>query len=287
MTKINELKTDAAVTWCPGCTNFAIMAALQQVLLELEEEQVLERNNVVLASGIGCHAKIVDYVKVNSFHAIHGRVPPTISGIKLANPELTVIGHAGDGDAYGEGLSHLVFAAKRNLDVNFIVHNNRVYALTTGQFTPTSPAGFTGPSTPRGSLEEPLNPLELMLCAGATFVARGLSTNMKHLGGLLKSALKHRGFSFIDVLQPCVSFFDDREVYKKLTYELAEENHDPADWPKAMARAGEWRYGQGERIPLGIFYQVKRPTFEERVLGPKILVRTKPKDIGPVLAKRI
>jgi 2-oxoglutarate ferredoxin oxidoreductase subunit beta len=287
MTKINELKTDATVTWCPGCTNFAIMAALQQILIELEEDRVLERNNVVLASGIGCHAKIVDYIKVNSFHSIHGRVPPTISGIKLANSELTVIGHAGDGDAYGEGLCHLIFAAKRNTDVNFIVHNNRVYALTTGQFTPTSPVGFEGPSTPRGSLENPLNPIELMLCAGATFVARGLSTNVKHLGGLLRSAVKHQGFSFIDVLQPCVSFFDNREEYKKHTYDLAEENHDPSDWQKAMERAREWGYGQGERIPIGIFYQVKKPTFEERLLGSKILVKTKPKDIGAVLARHI
>jgi 2-oxoglutarate ferredoxin oxidoreductase subunit beta len=152
MANKKDLKTDANVTWCPGCTNFAIMTALQKILLELEEEQVLKLSNVVLVSGIGCHAKIVDYVKVNSFHSIHGRVPPTISGIKLANPELTVIGHAGDGDAYGEGLSHLIFAAKRNINVNFLVHNNRVYALTTGQFTPTSPFGFAGPSTPRGSL---------------------------------------------------------------------------------------------------------------------------------------
>lgn len=287
MTDTKDLKTDANVTWCPGCANFAIMAALQSVLLELEEEQVLERCNVVLASGIGCHAKIVDYVKINSFHSIHGRVPPTISGIKLANPELTVIGHAGDGDAYGEGLGHLIFAAKRNININFLVHNNQVYALTTGQFTPTSPAGFSGPSTPRGSLEDPLNPIELMLCSGATFVARGLSTDLKHLGGLIKSAIKHTGFAVVDVLQSCVSYFDSRAEYKKLAYELAEEDHDPSDWQKAMEKAREWNYGQGERIPIGIFYQAQKPTFEERLLGSKIPVKTKPQDIGPVLAKQL
>lgn len=287
MTTRKELKTEATVTWCPGCSNFAVLGAVQKILLELEEEHALERHNVVLASGIGCHAKIVDYVKVNSFHSIHGRVPPTISGIKLANPELTVIGHAGDGDAYGEGLSHLIFAAKRNINVNLVVHNNRVYALTTGQFTPTSPFGFEGPSSPRGSLEAPLNPIEFMLSVGGTFVARGLSTNLKHLGELLKAAVKHPGFSFLDVLTPCVSFFDNRDYYKKHTYELTDENHDPADWQKAMDRAREWNYGQGERIPLGIFYQVEKPTFEERLLGSKILVKTKPKDIGPVLAKQL
>jgi len=287
MTKKNELKTDTAVTWCPGCGNFAILTSLQKILIELEEEHVVELNNVVMASGIGCHAKIVDYVNVNSFHSIHGRVPPTISGIKLANPELTVIGHAGDGDAYGEGLAHLIFAAKRNIDINFIVHNNRVYGLTTGQFSPTSPAGFEGPSTPHGSPEDPLNPIELMLCAGATFVARGFSTNMKHLRVLLKAAVKHNGFSFIDVLQPCISFFDNNDYYKEHTYELAGEKHDPSNLSAAMGRAGEWRYGQGDRIPIGIFYQVRKPSFEERLLGSKIIVKTKPKDIGPLLAKQI
>jgi 2-oxoglutarate/2-oxoacid ferredoxin oxidoreductase subunit beta len=118
-------------------------------------------------------------------------------------------------------------------------------------------------------------------------VARGLSTEVKHLGGLLKSAIKHNGFSFIDVLQPCVSFFDNREEYKKLSYELAEEDHDPADWQKAMEKAREWNYGQGERIPMGIFYQVQKPTLEEKLLGSKILVKTRPKDIGPVLAKQL
>jgi len=287
MTKQNKLKTDAAVSWCPGCGNFAILGALQKILMELDEAQVVECSNVVLASGIGCHAKIVDYVNVSSFHSIHGRVPPTICGIKLANPELTVIGHAGDGDAYGEGLSHLIFAAKRNINVNFIVHNNQVYALTTGQFTPTSPCGFEGPSTPRGSLEDPLNPIKLMLSAGATFVARGFSTNVKHLRGLLKAAVKHNGFSFTDVLQPCVSFFDNSDDYKKHTYELADENHDPSDSQAAMERAAEWSYGQGDRIPIGIFYQGKKPTFEERLLDSKIMVKTEPKDIGPVLAKQI
>jgi len=287
MTEKNGLKTDSAVTWCPGCGNFAILASLQKILIELEEEQVVELNNVVIASGIGCHAKIVDYVNVNSFHSIHGRVPPTISGIKLANPELTVIGHAGDGDAYGEGLAHLIFAAKRNIDVTLIVHNNRVYALTTGQFTPTSPAEFEGPSTPQGSPEDPLNPIELMLCTGATFVARGFSSHVKHLRVLLKAAVKHNGFSFIDVLQPCVSFFDNSDYYKGRTYELADEKHDPSNLPAAMDRAREWSYGQGDRIPIGIFYQVNKPSFEERLLSSKIIVNTKPKDIGPVLAKQI
>jgi len=126
-----------------------------------------------------------------------------------------------------------------------------------------------------------------MLCAGATFVARGFSTNVKHLRGLLKAAVKHNGFSFVDVLQPCVSFFDNNDDYKKYTYELADEKHDPSNLPAAMDKAGEWSYDQGKRIPIGIFYQIKKPTFEKRLLGSKIMVKTKPKDIGPVLARQI
>ena len=131
--------------------------------------------NVVLVSGIGCHAKIVDYVNVNSFYSIHGRVTPAAEAIKLARPGLKVIGFAGDGDAYGEGIEHLIFAAKRNIDITMLIHNNRVYGLTTGQYTPTSPLGFIGRSTPFGTKELPINPLEVMLSSGATYLARGTS----------------------------------------------------------------------------------------------------------------
>ena len=149
MTTVKELGTYAQNTWCPGCGNFGILASIKKALAELEEDG-LDLNKVAIVSGIGCHAKIVDYINVNSFYSIHGRVPPPMTGIKLANPDLTVIGHAGDGDAYGEGIEHLIFSAKRNIDLTFIVHNNRVYGLTTGQFTPTSPPDFKGRSTPKG-----------------------------------------------------------------------------------------------------------------------------------------
>jgi 2-oxoglutarate ferredoxin oxidoreductase subunit beta len=144
-----------------------------------------------------------------------------------------------------------------------------------------------GPSTPHGSPEDPLNPIKLMLCAGATFVARGFSTKMKHLRLLLKAAVKHNGFSYIDVLQPCISFFDNNDYYKKYTYELSNEKHDPSNLSAAMERAGEWNYGQGDRIPIGIFYQTIKPRFEERFLGSKVIIKTKPKEIGPVLARQI
>ena len=263
-----KLGTYAENTWCKGCGNFGIRAAVNEALKTLVDGGI-PIENLVLGSGIGCHAKIADYVDINSFYSIHGRVPPTITGIKLANPGLTVIGHAGDGDAYGEGLSHLIMSAKRNIDVTMVIHNNRVYGLTTGQVTPTSPLGFPGKSTPRGSVEEPLNPIDLMLAAGATFVARGYSVKTKALAALIVEAARHKGFAFIDVLQPCFTFFNTYEFYNSRVYELA--GHDATSLDAARAKAREWNYGEGEHIPIGLFYKVEKPTFDERMLRGKVL----------------
>jgi 2-oxoglutarate ferredoxin oxidoreductase subunit beta len=286
MTTIKELGTYAQNTWCPGCGNFGILTSIKKALADLEEDG-LDLNKVAIVSGIGCHAKIVDYINVNTFYSIHGRVPPPMTGIKLANPELTVIGHAGDGDAYGEGIEHLIFSAKRNIDMTFIVHNNRVYGLTTGQFTPTSPPDFKGRSTPKGSPEGPLNPIELMLSAGATFVARGYTKNMQHLQSLIKTAVNHKGFSFIDVLQPCFTFFNTYDYYNERVYEFSSKGHDVSDRKAAFVKAGEWAYGEGEKIPIGIFYQVIKPTYEEKLLAGRIPVQLTPGDIRPVLEKHI
>jgi 2-oxoglutarate/2-oxoacid ferredoxin oxidoreductase subunit beta len=286
MTTVKELDTYAQNTWCPGCGNFGILASIKKALSDLEDDG-LDLNKVAIVSGIGCHAKIVDYINVNTFYSIHGRVPPPMTGIKLANPELTVIGHAGDGDAYGEGIEHLIFSAKRNLNMTFIVHNNRVYGLTTGQFTPTSPSGFKGRSTPKGSPEDPLNPIELMLSAGATFVARGYTRNMEHLQSLIKTAVNHKGFSFIDVLQPCFTFFNTYDYYNERVYEISQKDHDASDRSEAFIKAGEWAYGVGDQIPIGIFYQVKKPTYEEKLLEGRIPVQLTPGDIRPVLEKHI
>lgn len=286
MTTAKELETYAPNTWCPGCGNFGILTSIKKVLADLKEEG-LDLSKVVLASGIGCHAKIVDYVNVNSFYSIHGRVPPPITGIKLANPDLVVIGHAGDGDAYGEGIEHLIFSAKRNINVTFIVHNNRVYGLTTGQFTPTSPAGFVGRSTPGGSPEDPLNPIELMLAAGAGFVARGFAGKPKHLQFLIKAGIKHQGFAFIDVLQPCFTFFNTYDLYNQKVYELPDGEYDSSDRDAAFARAREWAYGEAERIPVGIFYQAERPTYDEKLLKGRIPGKLKPHNIRSILEKHI
>ena len=269
---MRDLGTYAPNTWCPGCGNFAILNAIKSVLTALNAEG-LPLENVVLVSGIGCHAKIVDYINVNSFYSIHGRVFPPAEAMKLANPTLKVIGHAGDGDAYGEGLEHLIFAAKRNVDITAIIHNNRVYGLTTGQYTPTSPLGFKGRSTPFGTKELPINPLELMLERGATFIARGTSHGIDLLKNIFKEAILHKGFSIVDVLQVCVTYYNMYEYYDKRVYEL--KDHDPSDYNKALGKIREWDYNTDSPIALGVFYKKDAPTLEDRFLreGPKSIDR--------------
>jgi 2-oxoglutarate ferredoxin oxidoreductase subunit beta len=237
------------------------MNAIKVVLQSLNEEGI-PLENFVLVSGIGCHAKIVDYINVNSFYSLHGRAVPAAEGIKIARPGLKVIGFAGDGDAYGEGLEHLVFAAKRNIDITMIIHDNRVYGLTTGQYTPTSPLGFKGRSTPEGTKELPINPLELMLSSGATFLARGTSHGIEQLKAIFKEAILHKGFSLIDVLQVCVTYYNLYEYYDKRVYEL--KDHDPADYNQALSKIREWDYNSDARIGLGVFYKKESPTFEDQ-----------------------
>ncbi len=255
-----NLGTYAQNTWCPGCGNFAILNAIKTVLGELIQEGV-PFENIVLVSGIGCHAKIVDYINANSFYSIHGRVVPVAEAIKIANPQVKVIGFAGDGDAYGEGLEHLIFAAKRNIDITMIIHNNRVYGLTTGQYTPTSPLGFKGRSTPEGTKELPINPLELILASGATFLARGTSHGIELLKKIFKEAIMHKGFSLVDVLQVCVTYFNMYEYYDKRVYEL--KDHNPGDFNQALGKIREWNYNSDSPIALGAFYKKEAPTFEE------------------------
>ena len=261
-----KLATKIENTWCPGCGNFVILNSIKAVLKALDEEGT-PLENVVLVSGIGCHAKIVDYVNVNSFYSIHGRVTPVAEGIKIAKPELKVIGFAGDGDAYGEGLEHLLFAAKRNIDITMIIHNNRVYGLTTGQYTPTSPIGFKGRSTPEGTLEMPINPLEIMLASRATFIARGYSHGTKFLKEIFKKAITHKGFALVDVLQVCITFFNMYKYYNERIYEL--KDHNPENYNQALEKIKEWDYNSDSPIGLGIFYKKEIPTFGDKFLKLK------------------
>ncbi len=255
-----QIITDAQNTWCPGCGNFSIQHTLKNILTDMEQEGK-SLDDVVLVTGIGCHAKIADYLNINSFYSIHGRAIPVATAIKLANPRLTVICCTGDGDSYAEGLDHLIFAAKRNIDITVIVHNNRVYGLTTGQYTPTSPLGFKGKSTPAGTAEYPFNPVELMLASGASYVARGYTRNMDQLKKLVTEGIAHKGFAFIDVLQICATFFPAADYYTPRVYDLAD--HDRSSFESAFRKAREWDYNSDARIALGTFFQRSIPTFND------------------------
>ena len=255
-----QIITDTQNTWCPGCGNFSIQHTLKNILTEIEQSGK-SLDDVVLVTGIGCHAKIADYLNINTFYSIHGRTLPVATAIKLGNPHLTVICCSGDGDSYAEGLDHLIFAAKRNIDITLIVHNNRVYGLTTGQYTPTSPLGFKGKSTPSGTAEYPFNPVELMLASGATYVARGYTKNMELLKNLITEGIAHRGFAFIDVLQICATFFPVADYYTPRVYELSD--HDRGSFEAACIKAREWDYSRDSRIALGTFFQRSLPCFDD------------------------
>jgi 2-oxoglutarate/2-oxoacid ferredoxin oxidoreductase subunit beta len=256
------LKTDAPITWCPGCGNFEILHSLMAVLEELQTEG-LDLDKVVLLSGVGNHAKIVDYINVNSFNTIHGRALPPATAIKLADPETKVICFVGDGDSYAEGLEHLLFAAKRNVDITVVVHDNRTYALATGQFTPTSQQEFKGGTMPNGAKESPFNPLELMLASGATYVARAYPVKNQHFRTVLKEAILHRGFSFIDTLQVCITF---NNLYGSYNNNVVEtQMADLQSYEEAMKAIRAWDYETTEGpIAIGKFYEIQKPCFDEQ-----------------------
>jgi 2-oxoglutarate ferredoxin oxidoreductase subunit beta len=255
MVTMKDLETPKKNTWCPGCGNFGILSAVKGALIELG----LEREQVVLVSGIGCHGKMVNHVNVNGFHGIHGRVIPTATGIKLANPELTVIGFAGDADQYDEGWNHFAHAIRRNIDMTLVVHDNQILGLTTGQTTATSLQGFRTKSTPFGSVVPPLNPIAHALVSNGTFVARGFAGDPRHLQSLIVEAVRHRGFSCLDVFQPCVTFnyLNTYQWFRERVYKLEETGHDSTDRQKALEKSFEF----GDRIPIGIFYKEEKPTY--------------------------
>jgi 2-oxoglutarate ferredoxin oxidoreductase subunit beta len=255
-----ELISHAKNTWCPGCGNFVIEHTLKDLLAGMDGEG-FPVEMVVLVAGIGQHGKLFDFLNVNGFYSLHGRTIPVATGIRLANPDLRVVCVTGDGDSYAEGLDHLVFAAKRNPDITVLVHDNRVYGLTTGQFTPTSPYGFRGHSTPKGDRELPLNPMELMLASGATFIGRGYTGRREDLKRLIREALLHRGFSFVEILQVCATYNDLTSYYDERVYPWPEE--DAGDREAAYEKAREWNYSDDARIGLGVMYRHTAPTYED------------------------
>jgi len=261
---LNAYKSETKPTWCPGCGDFAVLSSLMKATQTLQ----LEPWNIFIASGIGCSSNFPHFLSAYGFHGIHGRSLPVASGAKLANPGLTVIAAGGDGDGFGIGAGHFVHTMRRNLDLTYIVMDNQIYGLTTGQASPTSEMKMQTKSTPEGVIEEPINPIALALGAGATFVSRGFSGDVKGLTEIMIAAIQHKGFALVDVLSPCVTYnkINTYEWFRERVYRLDKEGHDPSDLSKAWARAIEWPAFNSarERIPTGIFYQLKgKPTYEE------------------------
>jgi 2-oxoglutarate ferredoxin oxidoreductase subunit beta len=268
-------------TWCPGCGNFGILEALKKALVNMGKAP----HEILVISGIGQAGKTPQYLKGNGFNALHGRALPLATGAKLANHELPVIVCGGDGDGYAEGGNHLLHAARRNIDLTYIVHNNQIYGLTKGQPSPTTDAGTESKISPQGSAT-PLNPLGVALAAGCSFLARSFAGDQDHLASMIEAGMRHRGFALIDVLQPCVSFNHVNTFgwYKERIYKLAETDHRSDDKLAAFQKTQEW----GDRIPIGVIFEEKRPLFEDEfpaLLHQVPLVRqsVEPQRIGTLL----
>ncbi|HVI84171.1 MAG TPA: 2-oxoacid:ferredoxin oxidoreductase subunit beta, partial [bacterium] len=250
MLDVKTYNSPIKVTWCPGCGDYGILNAVKSALAQLE----IHPHEVMFFSGIGCGSKLPDYMNANSFTTIHGRALPIAMGTKLANHDLHVICITGDGDGYGIGGNHFINILRRNPDIVHIAENNMVYGLTKGQYAPTSEHGFVTSTTPEGSIEVAFNPLATAINGGATFVARGFSGDPKHLAKLIMAAIQHHGYALVDVLQPCVIYnkINTYDFYRERVYKLDDSGHNPADREAAWRKAQEW----GERIPIGIVYQV-------------------------------
>ena len=248
--KLTDLKGKVDPDWCPGCGDFGVLAALNKALVDLQ----VQPYNVVTISGIGCSSNLPGYISTYGMHTLHGRALAVATGVKLANHDLTVVVTGGDGDGFGIGGNHFIHTMRRNVDLVYLAMDNQIYGLTTGQMSPTSQLGMKTKSTPYGSVENPINPISLALAAGATFVARGFSGEQKHLTDLIKQAIQHRGFAFIDVFSPCVTYNLDNTYpwFKQRVKKLEDDSsYDSTNWVAAMGKSQIW----GEEIPIGKFFQ--------------------------------
>jgi 2-oxoglutarate ferredoxin oxidoreductase subunit beta len=247
---LSDLKGKVDPDWCPGCGDFGVLAAVQKALVELQ----IPNHNVVTISGIGCSSNFPGFINTYGMHTLHGRALAVATGIKLANHDLTVMVTGGDGDGFGIGGNHFMHTMRRNVDLLYIVMDNQIYGLTTGQTSPTSRLGMKTKSMPFGNLEAPVNPIALALASGATFVARGFSGDQKHLTDLIKQGIQHKGFSFLDVFSPCVTYNHDNtyQWFRPRVKRLEDDaGYDTSNWMAAMEKSWLW----GDEIPIGKFFE--------------------------------
>jgi len=248
-------RSDVRPIWCPGCGHYGVLHSLYAALAKLD----LPPEQIAIASGIGCSGRFPAFVNAYGFHGVHGRALPLATGIKLGNPELTVIAVGGDGDAYSIGAGHFPHAARRNINITYIVMDNRIYGLTKGQPSPTSPTGMKLKASPYGSTDTPLKPVTAALAYNASFVARGFSAWTKELTEILVQAIQHRGFAFVEVLSPCITFYNTYQHFKEVLHPIPE-GHDVTDITAAMALALV-----DPTLYHGIFYANPRPCYEDTI----------------------
>lgn len=233
MATFRDFRNTVKPNWCPGCGDFSVQAAIQRASANVG----LEPHELAVISGIGCSGRISGYINSYGVHGIHGRALPIAQGVKMANRELTVIAAGGDGDGFAIGMGHTVHAIRRNMDITYIVMDNQIYGLTKGQTSPRSGTGFKTKSTPEGSIEPAIAPMEMALTAGATFVAQSFSTDLKDLTSLIEAGIQHKGFSFINVFSPCVTYnkINTYDWFKEnLTKLDTIEGYNPNDREQAM-----------------------------------------------------
>jgi len=259
-------------TWCPGCGDFGVLRAIQRALVDLG----IAPHEVLVVSGIGCSGKLSSYIGTYGFHGLHGRTLPVAQAAKLANRSLTVLAVGGDGDGYGIGVGHLVHAIRRNVDITYVVMNNDVYALTVGQSAPTTPRGRVTRSAPYGTPEAPVSPLGMALGLGAGFVAQGFAGDVDHLTGIIKAAIRHRGFALVNTFSPCVTF-NPEFGYDYLQAHLVNIDDDPAhdrhDVLAAMRRlteTGGFVQGILYEHPASVPYDEALPRFSTEPLTAQV-----------------
>lgn len=257
--KPEDFKSDVKPDWCPSCGDFGVLNSLQKACSELG----LQPKDILTVSGIGCSSNLPGFFRTYGIHSLHGRSVPVASGAKLANPELTVLITGGDGDGYGIGLGHLIHAMRRNMDMTYMVMNNQIYGLTTGQASPTTDLGTKTKSTPEGDIEAPLNPMALAIISGATFVARAFSGDPAHMTNVMKQAIAHKGFALVDCFSPCVTYnkINTYQWFKQRVYRLEDKQHKKGDFNTALQKAFEGP----DQIPIGVFYEkTDTKTYEEQ-----------------------
>ena len=252
--KPKDFKGKVEPDWCAGCGDFGVLRTLQRACAELG----LRPHQILTVSGIGCSSNLPGYFNGYGMHTLHGRSLAVATGAQLANHELTVVATGGDGDGYGIGGNHFTHTARRNVDMTYLVMNNQIYGLTTGQVSPTSSEGMKTKSTPFGSVEVPVNPITSAIMNGATYVARGFSGQARQLLDLVKQAILHKGFALVDVFSPCVTFNHDNDYkfFKPRVRRLEDLGHDTSDWKAACEKAMVW----GDDIYIGCFFQKLAPS---------------------------